>query len=151
MTVLLIILLLISIAVIIIFVLKGTSAKVEKESLKLRLEQAAVIYEQYNANLDELSGTIKALKKERSRSKSVEVRTGLIMEKMTPFMKVFNHDPKTAHFLGQPIDYIVFGEDEIVLVEVKTGKSKTTKKQNLIKKLVEEGKVRFELVRFDYE
>jgi len=91
------------------------------------------------------------LAKEVHRNKSVEVRTGQIMEKMAPFMEVFNHDPRNAQFLGNPIDYVIFNEDEIVFMEVKSGKARATKKQNNIKKLVEEGKVRFELIRFDYE
>lgn len=85
----------------------------------------------------------------KSKCKSTEVRTGQIMEKMAPFSNIFKYEPRNAYFLGNFIDYVVFSEDEIVFVEVKTGKSSLSKKQRNIKKLVEEGKVRFELVRFD--
>jgi len=108
-------------------------------------------YDEIVATSEVLDTVKESLSKERSRNKSVEVRTGLIMEKMAPFFEVFDHDPKNAQFLGNPIDYIIFNDEEIVFLEVKTGKARTTKKQNDIKKLVEAGKVKFELVRFDYE
>lgn len=91
------------------------------------------------------------LREEIARNKSVEVKTGFMVEKMAPFLDIFKHDPGRATFIGQPIDYIVFNEDEIVFVEVKSGKSRTTKKQNNIKELVSSGKVRFELIRLDNE
>ena len=91
------------------------------------------------------------LTKERGRNKSVEVRTGFIMEKIAPFTEAFGENPRTAKFLGDPIDFICFNEDEIVFVEVKTGKARLTTKQNRIKRLVEEGKVEFKTIRFDYE
>lgn len=91
------------------------------------------------------------LTKERGRNKSVEVRTGFILEKAAPFMEAFGENPQNAHHMGSPIDYIVFNEDSIIFVEVKTGKARLTKKQNNIKRLVEEGKVGFKTVRFDYE
>lgn len=91
------------------------------------------------------------LTKERGRNKSVEVRTGFIMEKIAPFTEIFGEDPNRAHHMGNPIDYIVFNDDDIVFVEVKTGKARLTPKQNKIKKMVEEGKVSFKTVRFDYE
>ena len=100
------------------------------------------------AQLDEV--TLK-LKKEVGRNKSVEVRTGQIMEKAVPFLTIFGHDPRNAHFCGNFIDYVVFNKDEIVFVEVKTGKSRLSKKQRNIKKIIEAGNVRFELVRVDYD
>lgn len=90
------------------------------------------------------------LQKEISRNKSVEVRTGFIMEKLAPFLEVFKHDPNNVVFIGKPIDMIVFNEDEIVFIEVKTGKSQLITKQRNIKKLIKEGKVKFETVRFGY-
>jgi len=137
--------------VIIFLILKNSKQKIEIEIMHSKLERADLANEQYLNNIAELSKVKKDLQTEKSRNKSVEVRTGQIMETMAPFMEVFNHNPKNAHFLGSPIDYIVFNDDEIVFLEVKTGKARTTPKQNNIKKLIKEGKVSFELVRFDYE
>ncbi|MCK5017727.1 MAG: hypothetical protein KAS32_11750 [Candidatus Peribacteraceae bacterium] len=114
-------------------------------------DDLSVAYNKLIDSAEETDSLKEALGKERSRNKSVEVHTGLIMEKMAPFFEMFNHDPKNAHHLGNPIDYIIFNEEEIVFLEVKTGKARTTKKQNNIKKLIEAGKVKWELVRFDYE
>ena len=50
-------------------------------------------------------------------------------------------------FLGQPIDYIYFGEDKIVIMEVKSGNAKLTPKQVQIKNLIKEHKVFWEEFR----
>ena len=92
---------------------------------------------------------LKKYTEEKSRSKSVEVRMGQLTEKMAPILGIFPKDPSNAHHLGSPIDYILFDDDEIVFIEVKSGKSRLTAKQRKIKNLVESGQVRFELIRFN--
>lgn len=82
-----------------------------------------------------------------SQKKSSEVRTGQIVEQLAPFLNNFKYDPKKIKFIGMPIDYIYFGEDEIVIVEVKSGNSQLSPSQNQLKKLVEAGKVRWETYR----
>jgi len=119
-------------------------AKNAADKVRAHVDEVADLNASYNAVKQDL-------KKEISRNKSVEIRTGFILEKIAPFLDVFKHDPNTAHHLGNPIDYVVFAEDEIIFVEVKTGKSRSSVKQRHIEKLVNEGKVRFEIVRFDYE
>jgi predicted Holliday junction resolvase-like endonuclease len=63
--------------------------------------------------------------------------------------------PSDARFLGSPIDYVVFKGlsnncvEEIIFVEVKTGSSKSTKRQNSVKNAVRNGKVKFELLELD--
>ena len=84
-----------------------------------------------------------------SQKKSSEVRLGQISEQLVPFLDKFKHDPKNAHFIGMPIDYIVFNNDEIVFIEVKSGGSTLSKKQSEIKKLINSGKVRFETIRIN--
>ena len=81
-----------------------------------------------------------------SQKKSSEVRLGQISEHLAPFTDSFKHDPKKAHFLGNPIDYVVFEDDKIVFVEVKSGESKLSTSQKNIKKLISDGKVEFEQV-----
>ncbi|MCK5112179.1 MAG: endonuclease, partial [Thermoplasmatales archaeon] len=46
-------------------------------------------------------------------------------------------------FIGSPIDGVQFEDDQILFVEFKTDKSKLNAKQNKIKKLVKEGKVKW--------
>lgn len=77
-----------------------------------------------------------ARKKILSQKKSSEVRIGHIAEKLAPFLDDFEFDPEKCIFLGQPIDYISFGEDEITFIEVKSGKSQLNQKQRQIRDLV---------------
>lgn len=81
-----------------------------------------------------------------SQKKSSEVRLGQISEHLVPFTKSFPFDPKQARFLGSPVDMVVFTDDKIVIVEVKTGGSQLSEKQKKIRKLVEDKKIEwFEL------
>lgn len=84
-----------------------------------------------------------------SQKKSSEVRLGQISEQLAPFLKEFKYDPKKSHFIGQPIDYIIFEDNRIVFLEVKSGKSKLTKSQKDIKENIEKGNVVFETMRID--
>jgi len=75
----------------------------------------------------------------------------LIAEQFAPFTKVFQKfgwNSQGFRFLGKPIDGVQFEEDEIVIVEFKTGNSKLSPKQARIRELVERGKVRFQEIRF---
>jgi predicted Holliday junction resolvase-like endonuclease len=81
-----------------------------------------------------------------SQFASFRVRHGMVFETFLPQMKQFEDvagPAENAHHMGQPIDFIYFNDDEIVFVEVKTGNSKLSNRQRLIKKLVKEGKVRW--------
>ena len=66
----------------------------------------------------ELNKTIKQkeeeFKKLLGQKKSSEVRLGQISENLAPFLDDFKYNPKRAHFLGQPIDYIIFEDDEVI-------------------------------------
>lgn len=86
-----------------------------------------------------------------SQKKSSETRLGNIAENLVPFLQGCPHDPKTMTFLGAPIDFIVFNFDEgyITFLEVKSGNSKPTKRQKIIKNLVQAGRVFYEEIRVD--
>lgn len=83
------------------------------------------------------------------KQKSEQVRLGQVSENIMPFLKDFGYDSKQIRGLFSPIDLIVFGTDELVFVELKTGKAKLSPKQKNIKRLVDEKKVRFEIHRLD--
>ena len=79
------------------------------------------------------------------------VDRGLIAEQFAPFTKRFDQlgwDPQEFKFLGRPVDGVQFQDDEIVIVEFKTGGSQLTPRQKHIRQLVAEGKVSFKEVRF---
>lgn len=116
--------------------------------IRKTFKERDILVETEKSLLNDIKTLNKKIKQEQSKTKSTEIRTGLIMEKMTPFMDVFHYNPSNAHFLGQPIDYIVFTDKEIIFVEVKTGKSKMSPTQNKIKNIIEKGNIRFELIRF---
>jgi predicted Holliday junction resolvase-like endonuclease len=75
--------------------------------------------------------------------KSSEVRLGKIGENLAPFLAGWPWKPRRFRFLGNPVDGIQFNDDEVVFVEIKTGKARLSSVQKSVKRLVKEGKVRF--------
>jgi len=78
---------------------------------------------------------------------------GKFVEQMTPYLPEFKYDPTEARFIGSPIDLVVFpglsqdNPEEVVFVEVKTGKSqKLTVRERKIRDIIKAGKVRWESV-----
>ena len=86
-----------------------------------------------------------------SQKKSSETRLGQIGEQLVPFLSGCPYDPKNLHFLAAPIDYIAFDYDqgEIVFLEIKTGNSKPSKRQKLIKNIIRAGKVYYADIRIN--
>jgi predicted Holliday junction resolvase-like endonuclease len=85
------------------------------------------------------------------QKKSSEVRTGKITEQIAPFLADYPRDPRTARFLGDPIDFVHFDEDKVTFVEVKSGKSQLSKKQRGIRDMIKDGKVEFIIYRVEGE
>lgn len=106
-------------------------------------------YEMKKAEVQVLKAVLDKTKEELDSVKgqqiSHRVRMGQIGENLIPFLSGFPYNPKHVRGLFQPIDLLVFNDDEIVFVEVKTGDAKLTDKQRNIKRIIEEGKVRFEV------
>jgi len=76
---------------------------------------------------------------------------GKFTEQMVPYFPDFQYDPTEVRFIGSPIDLIVFpglskgDPEEIVILEIKTGKNaQLTAAQKKIRRLVEEGMVRWQ-------
>jgi predicted Holliday junction resolvase-like endonuclease len=93
---------------------------------------------------------IRAQALEQSRA----VLRGQVAEQLVPLTEGFPFDPSDARFLGHPVDYVVFdglstgdGEVEVVLVEIKTGGARLSRREAAIRDAVAAGRVRFELVR----
>ena len=81
------------------------------------------------------------------QKKSSEVRIGQIGEHIAPFLHDWPWESKNFRFLGNPVDGIQFNEDELIFVEIKTGKSQLSKSQRIIRDLIKEGKVRWAVFR----
>jgi predicted Holliday junction resolvase-like endonuclease len=82
-----------------------------------------------------------------SQKKSSEVRLGFIAETLAPFLDQFEFEPEECTFLGKPVDYISFGEQQITFIEIKSGNAKLNSNQKRIKKQVEDKKVFWKEVR----
>lgn len=87
---------------------------------------------------------------EKSKKMSLSVNHGKTIEKFIPWInKVFPYDPSQFRFIGDPIDGIVFNEDEIVFTEFKTGSSRLSGKQKNIKNIVKNGKISWKEIRLE--
>jgi len=101
---------------------------------------------------------------EQARAQSVKQSAstirGQIAEELAPLLPGFEYAPADAKFLGDPIDYVVFSglnaarcgdadpdAIEVVLLDVKYGRSDLNKYQRAIARAVTEGRVRFRVVR----
>ncbi|MCO8081427.1 MULTISPECIES: Holliday junction resolvase-like protein [Acinetobacter] len=121
-------------------------------------------YEQYIAELElEHQQSLIAAQK-RSVNTSRAVLKGKMAEQLAPIMPEFQYLPSDAKFLGDPVDYVVFdgysdfrdgegdAEDiEVVLIDIKSGGARLTKGQQAIARAVQEGRVRFETIRIDFQ
>ena len=82
--------------------------------------------------------------------RSKAVINGQVAEQIAPFLPDFPANPSDARFIGKPVDFIVFSGlsesekiDEILVVEVKTGKSLLSEREKEVKKAIEKGNVRY--------
>ena len=86
-----------------------------------------------------------------SQRQSTVTKFGQMAEHLVPFLPQFPYKPSDAHFLGKPLDFLVFDLDEgrIVFVEIKTGKSRESERQRKIKNIIKSGRVFYERIRLD--
>ena len=82
--------------------------------------------------------------------RSKAVIGGQVLEQVAPFLPGFPCNPGDARFIGKPVDFIAFPgitEDnkvhEVLLIEVKTGKSALSGREKEVKRAVAEGRVRY--------
>ena len=132
----------------------------EQELLNRTLGEMTEQNHHYLSNMQELSQKntqlqnmleteIRNNKKILSQKKSSETRLGQISEHLAPFLSECSYDPKSMHFLGNPIDFMVFDYDqgEIIFLEIKSGNSKESKRQKLIRDVIKAGRVYYERMR----
>ncbi len=86
-------------------------------------------------------------------AKSRATLGGLFSEQLAPYLPDFPYNPSEVRFIGKPIDFLVFkGADsknieEVVFVEVKSGKSKINSHEKNLKNAIDNKKVRWEEYR----
>lgn len=119
---------------------------IKERKLELQLKEQKLLQE-FNDLQKRLTEETESRKKVTSQKKSSEVRLGHIAETLAPFLDQFDFDPENCNFLGKPIDYISFGDDEITFIEVKSGNSQLNQKQRHIRDLVKDKMVSWKEVR----
>lgn len=119
---------------------------IKERKFELDLKEQKLLKE-LNDLEERLATETESRKKVTSQKKSSEVRLGHIAETLAPFLDQFDFDPENCTFLGKPIDYISFGDNEITFIEVKSGNSQLSKKQRYIRDLVKNKLVTWKEVR----
>lgn len=123
-----------------------TEVNVENVNLKSAVRE---LREDLIDTQDELGSEREKNRTLLSQKKSSETRLGQITEHIVPFLEGCTHDPKTLHFMGNPIDYLAFDFDSgrITFLEVKSGNSKASKRQKTIKNIIKTGRIYYEEIR----
>ena len=85
--------------------------------------------------------------RETAIKQSRAVLSGQLSEQIAPYLPNFPFKPTEARFIGKPVDFIIFkGMDErkieeIIFVEVKTGKSQLSNVEKTLKEAIQNKKV----------
>jgi predicted Holliday junction resolvase-like endonuclease len=87
--------------------------------------------------------------REEAIQRSRSILAGQFSEQLAPYLPDFPFNPSEAKFLGKPIDFIVFkgmdekNIDEVVFVEVKSGKSSLNSNERNLKETIKNKRVRW--------
>lgn len=90
-------------------------------------------------------------------AKSRAVLGGQFSEQLAPFLPDFKYLPTECRFMGKPVDILVFKGmdekkiDEVVFVEVKSGKARNSPVEKSLRETIEKKKVRWEEYRIPDE
>ncbi len=123
-----------------------------QEQLAVARQEVHLLASSFDSNVQQ--ATSKAVKHSRATMR------GQAVEQLVPFLQEA-YKPSDMHFVGKPIDYVVFDglsaaidggatlidqpeiEPWLVLLEVKTNSSQLTKSQRLVRDAVQAGRVKF--------
>lgn len=130
-------------------------AQAAAERARIVRAYEAQMHQMRDIHRKELSQT-----RRQSVDRSRAVLKGKMAEQVAPLLPGFTYWPADARFLGDPVDYVIFegysackdnytdGHDiELVILDIKRGKSTLTREQRRIAEAVSAGRVRFEMVR----
>jgi len=95
-----------------------------------------------------------------SVDRSRAVLKGKMAEQVAPLLPGFTYWPADARFLGDPVDYVIFDgysackdyetdnlDIEVVIMDIKQGRSTLSRAQRQVAEAVAAGRVRFEVMR----
>lgn len=121
-------------------------------------------YEKYIAELELEHKQALLDAQKRSVNTSRAVLKGKMAEQFAPILPEFQYLPSDAKFLGDPVDYVVFdgytdfrdgdgrAEDiEVILLDIKSGGARLSKGQQAIAQAIQQGRVRFETLKIDFD
>lgn len=100
----------------------------------------------------QVAKTQQIIKTEREKAvkKSREILGGQFGEQIAPFLPNFPCNPGDCKFLGQPVDFIAFpgsaegkSVDEVLFIEVKSGRSQLSEREKQIRSAIKNGRVRY--------
>ncbi len=97
------------------------------------------------------------IKKERedATKRSRAVLSGQMSEQIAPYLPDFPYSPTEVRFIGKPVDFIVFkgmdekNIDEVIFLEMKTGKSTLNSQEKKLKETIQNKKVSWKEYRLD--
>ena len=87
--------------------------------------------------------------REEAIQRSRSVLAGQFSEQLAPYLPDFPFKPTEARFIGKPIDFLIFhgmdekSIDEVVFVEVKSGKATLNAHEKKLKEAIDKKKVRW--------
>ena len=85
--------------------------------------------------------------REEAISRSRSVLAGQFSEQLAPYLPDFPFKPTEARFIGKPVDFLVFrgmdekNIDEVVFVEVKSGKATLNPQEKNLKNIIQDKKI----------
>ncbi len=91
--------------------------------------------------------------RETAIKQSRAVLSGQFSEQIAPYMPGFPYKPAEARFIGKPIDFVIFRGmdekkiDEVIFVEVKTGKSNLNSVERSLRNAIENKNVKWDEYR----
>ncbi len=95
--------------------------------------------------------------REEAIQRSRAVLAGQFSEQLAPYLPDFPFKPTETRFIGKPIDFLVFhgmdekNIDEVIFVEVKSGKANLSTHERKLKDVIKEKKVRWAEYRIPEE
>lgn len=120
---------------------------------RVRDEQWAIASREAAVQLEEWKRLTEDDLRQDAIKRSQSVIVGKVTEHVTPYLPEFEWNPKDARFIGTPVDFLVFdGLDEgdlreVVFVEVKTGGSVLTRREQQVREAIVEGRVSWRELR----
>jgi predicted Holliday junction resolvase-like endonuclease len=125
----------------------------DNECDSIRTQQLEIARREYSVKYEEWRSDSEVSIRGDAIQKSQYVITGNVIQHIAPYLPSFKYNPKDVRFIGSPIDLIIFDGlsegnlQQIVFVEVKTGRSKLEKNQRQVRDFVKEGKMVWDVIR----